>query len=357
MKGHNKANVLACVKHFPGHGATSQDSHKTLPRIEHNMSEMLAIDIPPFAEAIKQNIDLVMVGHLMTPLDDDNPASLSPKTHEFLRKDLGFTGLTISDSMKMEALNQSDYNNSCLRAILAGCDLLCSCDGYMAPIDNYNAVWYIVEQAKSNEALRKRIDESVLRIIQFKLKLKERQKTIDFDANSKKSQSVYDKSIVLRRNSANLLPLNQQSIKDKIKTIYVIECSASDDYMNKKMFDVIDGFDESFITKQLLFTYDPTDEEYQAILSTINESDDTTLFIMAPYKLNSHQRQRDIIDAIKTKTNNYVVASYSDPYETMNDDDLQTIAIAFEISPMAITTLSKAIIGEIGFNGTMPFKI
>lgn len=104
LLGLKKAGVYGCLKHFPGHGFATGDSHLTLPRLETN----LEISLQPFRELIKEKglIDFVMVAHLIVPaIDPDYPSTLSKKTvTELLKKEMGFSGLVITDALNMEAL-------------------------------------------------------------------------------------------------------------------------------------------------------------------------------------------------------------------------------------------------------------
>ena len=367
IRGHHASGVLACSKHFPGHGATHQDSHQELPRIEHNLEQMKAIDVPPFQAAMEADVDLIMVGHLLTPLDEDNPCSISEKAYTYLRKDLGFKGLAITDSMVMKALDQSKFALKCLTAILAGADLICACDGDAAVVDKYDTIQYIANEATNNKELMDRIDESVLRILRYKQKNFEKWEenlnqsdAIDFNQNKHHSQEIHDKSITLYKNEESILPVSPNN--HSYKQIYVIESNFStspstNDYMNEKLYDQIKDIDSHTEVHQLLFHSDPADEEIEQIMEKVNQSDDTTLFIFAPYKSKSHSIQKDLINTINNKTKHFVLASYSDPYEFMNYPDIKTIVIAYEVSPYAIISVGKAIIGKIECNGTLPFTI
>ncbi|AMB58455.1 glycoside hydrolase family 3 N-terminal domain-containing protein [Microterricola viridarii] len=96
-----KNHVLSTLKHFPGHGAAPGDSHHTVPSSAMGLEEWRATEAPPFRAGIDAGAELVMFGHLAYDAIDAAPASLSPEWHRLLREELGFTGLAITDDMRM----------------------------------------------------------------------------------------------------------------------------------------------------------------------------------------------------------------------------------------------------------------
>jgi beta-N-acetylhexosaminidase len=127
MKGVQSTGVLACVKHFPGHGATADDSHLNLPIVEHAITRLHNVELVPFRAAIENGVQAVMTGHLLIPAwDPQYPASLSPMANSVvLREQLQFDGIVITDDLVMSAITDS-YNleEAALLALKAGADLL-----------------------------------------------------------------------------------------------------------------------------------------------------------------------------------------------------------------------------------------
>ena len=161
--GLDENGVIATYKHFPGHGNTATDSHSALPVIESTRTELDAIDLVPFKNAIKNGAKIIMVGHIALPnvTGDNTPASLSKNlTTDLLRNELGFKGLIMTDGLNMGALT-SNYEDAEIyqMAVEAGADLL------VLPTDPELAVQVIKENVDE-----KRIDESVYRILSFKEK-------------------------------------------------------------------------------------------------------------------------------------------------------------------------------------------
>jgi len=127
VRGCQAEGVLACAKHFPGHGDTSTDSHLALPLIPHGRERLEAVELPPFQAAIAAGVASVMTAHLQLPaLDADYPATLSePVLTGLLRRQLGFTGLVVTDALVMEAISAA-YGpaEAAELAFQAGADLI-----------------------------------------------------------------------------------------------------------------------------------------------------------------------------------------------------------------------------------------
>lgn len=170
IKGLQSQGVLACAKHFPGHGDTHVDSHVGLPIITKTLPELYDLELVPFIHMIKNGIDMIMMGHLLVPcLDEHNPASLSRViVDSFLRKQLGFKGLIITDALRMGALNDgSELGETELRALKAGNDILL-CPG-ITTVDAFEKMISHIEKAVcNNEQLLQEIDQHVMRILRCK---------------------------------------------------------------------------------------------------------------------------------------------------------------------------------------------
>lgn len=124
IRGIQEAGVLACAKHFPGHGNTAEDSHLSCPSVERSRAELEALELAPFRAAIAAGVGALMTAHVRYPTLDDEPATFSsPWLNGLLRRQLGFTGLAISDALDMHALAAVPPHERAGRALAAGADL------------------------------------------------------------------------------------------------------------------------------------------------------------------------------------------------------------------------------------------
>jgi beta-N-acetylhexosaminidase len=112
------AGVASCAKHFPGHGDTACDSHLELPRLDHDLARLRAVELPPFAAAIDAGVASIMTAHVLFPaLDAKRPATLSPDVMAILREELAYDGVVFSDDREMKAV--ADHHGP--KALVAGC--------------------------------------------------------------------------------------------------------------------------------------------------------------------------------------------------------------------------------------------
>jgi beta-N-acetylhexosaminidase len=126
IRGLHDANVLACAKHFPGHGDTLKDSHYDLPYIKKSIEEIESLEILPFIKAAKSRVEFIMMAHLIVDaIDTQLPTSLSPKAYEYLREKLKYDKIIVTDDMEMKAISDRfSYGDAATHALNAGADLL-----------------------------------------------------------------------------------------------------------------------------------------------------------------------------------------------------------------------------------------
>ncbi len=166
MRGMQDGGVVACAKHFPGHGDTEVDSHKALPVLKFPMERLESIELYPFRRLIKDGVKMVMVGHLLVPALDTLPASVSKVVvTDLLRKKMKFKGLTITDALGMEGVLEPFGGSSAkatLAAYEAGVDILLMPDEVSESID------LIVDYVGNDRKKLKDLDERVSRVLTLK---------------------------------------------------------------------------------------------------------------------------------------------------------------------------------------------
>ena len=170
MKALQEEKVISAVKHFPGHGQTSKDSHFFLPKITQKVEVLENEDIQPFIKAIKNGCDAIMVGHLIVKdIDRYNPASLSKKViTKYLKEKYNFKGLVITDDLKMGAIRlryRTEF--AAYKAILAGNDIVVmgNADGKIEKV-----IKYLSKKVRKNKISIEQINKSVEKIIDIKEK-------------------------------------------------------------------------------------------------------------------------------------------------------------------------------------------
>jgi beta-N-acetylhexosaminidase len=210
-----KNPVLVTAKHFPGHGDTTEDSHLALPRLDADHDRIEAVELPPFRSAIAAGVDAVMTAHLNVPaLEPDNlPATVSSKIITgVLRDELGFHGLVVTDAMEMQGLlAMFDSAEASVRAIEAGADVL------LMPKRPEEAIRGVVAAVEKGRISRKRLDDSVNRVLAAKARLGLRaKKLVDLEAiadvvdspeAAERAQEVADHAVTLVKDSKDSLPI------------------------------------------------------------------------------------------------------------------------------------------------------
>lgn len=170
IRGMQNRNLIACAKHFPGHGAAKKDSHKCLPTITLSLKQWYDVHLPPFVSAIKAGVNTIMVGHILCPsLDRKYPASLSSKVITgILKKKLRFRGLIITDDLCMKAITKHyDPVKAAIMAFNAGADIILICKNSRM---QENVRRGLVKAVKNGEISKERLDESFDRILKIKNK-------------------------------------------------------------------------------------------------------------------------------------------------------------------------------------------
>lgn len=217
-------NILAAIKHFPGHGDTSTDSHLDLPVISHNLDRLNTIELAPFKALMKEGIGGVMVAHLYVPAFESGkgiPASVSKNIITGLLKEkLGYKGLIITDALNMNAV-AGKYKPGELDALAfkAGNDIMLFSQGVA------EGKRLIQKAIDNGEIPQSRIEESVKKILLTKYFLglnkytPKNPENINSDLNNDTHktlvQNLYSNALTLLKNDKNLLPLKDE------KTYYV----------------------------------------------------------------------------------------------------------------------------------------
>ncbi|QQR79954.1 MAG: hypothetical protein IPJ69_11505 [Deltaproteobacteria bacterium] len=149
-EGLQKAGIVTCGKHFPGHGDTHQDSHLTLPTVKRSKSVLEKVELFPFRQAIQKKIPMLMTAHVVFPaLDPKNPATLSKKIlTDLLRKKWKYNGVIISDDFEMKAISEKySHAEACVLSLEAGVDMLLICRGGEQGLETVEKVYAEVQKS------------------------------------------------------------------------------------------------------------------------------------------------------------------------------------------------------------------
>ncbi|MCL1933539.1 MAG: serine hydrolase [Candidatus Azobacteroides sp.] len=221
-KGLESRNIISVGKHFPGHGNTSEDSHKTLPVVKLSETHLEQVELYPFAHFIQEGFTGIMTGHLSVPALDnsfDLAASLSPEiVTGLLKNKWGFTGLTFTDALEMKGA-VSKTGNTCVQALLAGNDVLVA-PGRLA--SDFTEIKKSVESGVLNRSV---IEDACRKILQYKyitglnqykpIEMKGLKQRIYTDYTEWLIQKLNNEAVTLLKNNNNVIPIKES---DKNKT-------------------------------------------------------------------------------------------------------------------------------------------
>jgi len=236
MLGLQKENIIACGKHFPGHGDTETDSHLGLPVVNHSRAHLDSLELVPFKVMMSLGLSSVMVAHLHIPaLDDtkDLATTLSEKVvNQLLKKELKFEGLVFTDALNMKGVSSFYQPGEVdVKALLAGNDVLLFSENVPEAINK------IKEAVKNGEITQKEIDERCYKILLAKSWVGlDKYKPVEInnlhnDLNSPYAKMInnrlYENSLTLLENKENILPLM------RLDTIKIAAISIGDSVNNE----------------------------------------------------------------------------------------------------------------------------
>lgn len=363
IKGLQENGVLACAKHFPGHGDTDMDSHLALPTVNHNRNRLDSIELFPFKNAINEGVGSVMVAHLHIPVLDNREnraTTLSSATvNTLLKKQLKFKGLSFTDALNMKGVAKYfEPGEVDLEALKAGNDVL------LFPEDVPQAIMKIMAAIESGEISEKTINTRCLKILKTKewlglddeRKLDKTELVNDLNSEDFKwlNQQLADASLTLLRNENNTLPF----LKLNEKKTAVINVGA--DRTAKHFGETLEKHIEvkTFnITKKVGFS------EIQNIANELKEFDRVIVNILGTS--NKPKNDFGITDNINLllskmdKSKDNVLAIYTNAYslyKLKHVDNFSSIMMAYQDSEEAQKASADAIIGAIQVNGKLPIS-
>jgi len=357
MRGMQDNGIVACAKHFPGHGDTDVDSHFDLPVIPHSRQRLDSIELYPFRSLINHGVGSVMVAHLQVPAlepRENYPTSLSPATvNGVLRDQLGFHGLTFTDGLEMKGVTKHFGDGEVEAAsLLAGNDIL------LLPESLANAEMKIKQYLQDGQLSEVEFNRKIKRVLRAKYRMglqtftpiAEENALADLnspDALALKEQLI-ENALTLVRNDGRLLPIKE--IAKKQRAALAIGSSKRTIFQQRL---------QDYAPLDLLYTdSDISEEEATKLLNRLAEED---LVIVS---LHNMGRSASNDFGIKSSTlkflqrlnqqNEVVLVVFGNPYSLKFFDDLGTVVEAYNEDDVTQDKTAQAIFGAIGFDGRLP---
>jgi beta-N-acetylhexosaminidase len=355
--------VLVTAKHFPGHGDTKEDSHLALARLDADRDRIEAVELPPFKSAIAAGVDAVMTAHLAVPaLEPDNiPATVSSKIITgVLREELGFHGLVVTDAMDMQGLSLLfDSGEASVRAIQAGADVL------LMPKRPEEAIRALVAAVEKGTISRKRLDESVNRVLAAKARLGLRtKKLVDLEAiadvvdspeSGERAQEVADHAVTLVKDSKDSLPIRHP---ENVCLIALTEGRRSQQGI--RLIEEVKKRAPGVTTTIL----DPSMSK-DDLAQVSEKTSSCTEIVAAAYVTVAAYRgdvamaggYPDFLNGLIAGKVPVILVALGNPYLVRGFPDVSAYLTTYSPTPTSEAALAKALFGEIAISGHLPVTI
>lgn len=353
-RGLQDAGVLACAKHFPGHGDTTIDSHLDLPIIAHNQERLNDIELVPFKEVIKQGISAIMTAHLSVPAFDDTPNLPSSMSHKIirniLRTSLEFEGLVVSDGLGMQAITKHFAPGELeLKAVLAGNQLL------LCPLNVPRAI-DLIEQAIGNNLISEdELDNHVLKILRAKLWAMEQQKQYaginpdDFLVRPEALQlqrQLYSRALTIAKLSA---PLDFK--QTPIDRIYCLQIGTlQNNQLAQSLYTKLDYVSEALSDNEIAHAGKEAKKHDQCVvfLGSMNKFIDKNFGVS--------KNIDSLLSTLKESKKPLTVVLFGTPYATAKVHQADNIVVAYEDAPAMQEVVADFLLGKQEASGRLPVK-
>ena len=355
-RGLEDGGVMAVGKHFPGHGSSSEDSHKTLPVINKSLQEINTCELVPFRRFIDSGLSGILTAHLLVPAIEGGkaPTSLSPDcVGKLLRDDMGFEGLIFTDALNMKGATQMLKGSACVNALLAGNDVLLMPENVGAEVA---AVLHAVNSGVISQSV---IDERCKKMLRYKYALQltgpQHVNTANLvnDVNSSRAtvlkRQLTAGSITVIKNNDNILPIhNLQSRHIAVATIGNEDGTASmftrrcADYAEVKRFDLDKVGSASDLAEQL------HDGHFNTIIVEVGAD---------------NAANRAALNAVVKKCKNLIVVLTCKPYEIKNygaavtNKHVKAVVLTYQNNKLAEDYAAQTIFGGNAAGGNLPVSL
>ena len=354
IRGMSRYNVLSSAKHFPGHGDTEQDSHKTLPTVDFSKRRIYREELFPYLSVINEDVSSVMVGHLNVPSLERRSNFPSSLSHDIvtgiLKEELEFNGLIITDALNMKGVADFDEPGEIdLAAFLAGNDIL------LMSKDVPKASAKILKAYNDGLITDDRLKHSVRKILYAKYKaglshfepVKEDYLIEDLNSinNDALVEKLNEEAMTVIKNDSGILPVKDLE-KNKIAYVHFGDASGDTFFNRLNSYTNVDA-----ISSENLHELLDELESYNLVIIGYHQSNDSP---WSGYKLNQHQQAWLYEIARK---NRVILNIFTRPYALLDlstTANFEAIQVAYQNSEPAQEKAAEVIFGAIGAKGKLP---
>ena len=359
MKGMQNNQLLACAKHFPGHGDTQGDSHFTLPQVSYTAERLKNVELYPFQQLINDSIKTVIVGHLQVPFYDWRPATLSQNIiTNLLKNEMGFKGLVITDALNMRGVHHGQGITSGevdLQAFIAGNDILLYSENIPEGIRK------IKEAINAGLLQQDEIDNRVRKILHAKYWVGLNQfKYIDSnnlyqDLNTPEAtqikQELYNNAITVVKDAKNILPF----MADENKYVSIgLDVPVGNRFQQElSKITPFQHFASAIKTDETFFN------------SVLQSVDSTTTVVLSVHDINKKSANKlevgynvqNFVKRLEQKAQKVVVCVFGNPYSLKYFPEPSALICGYEDDATAYQAMARVLFGEIPAVGKLPVSV
>lgn len=346
VSGLQKSNALSCIKHFPGAGSSTKDSHLELPIICDSQQQLLNYNMYPFMNLLES--DALMTSHCLYKAFDDIPSTLSKVLlTDVLRNDFGFKGLIISDGMEMKAIaDHYGIGEGCVMALNAGCDLLLLCHDYDEQNNAFDAVKKAVDEGRLSIDLLKekaeRINKAKEKCLVGLKKYFNDEEYIVSEEEHQLMQEIVDKSYTLIKGKVPTLKDNTLIISSNAKVASIVE----DEFDERNLTNALRN---NFKNHNVLKFNDLTSSK--EVFDIIDNYESVIVYSYDAYR---DDLQKEIINKLLELEKEVFVVSIKGPIDEKYFNGLKNYSCLYEYTPNSIRTIVKQLKNEIKLSGILP---
>jgi len=357
MKGLQKGNIMACAKHFPGHGDVSVDSHLDLPIIPHSTERLDTLELYPFKQLFVNGCKSTMVAHLSIPAIEKTPnlaSTLSPKiVNELLKTNLGFTGLVFTDALDMKGVSKYFKPGEVdAKALLAGNDILL----YTEDVAKGKAE--ILRAISEGKITKEEVLEKIRKILMTKEEMNIKNsrfvdtynlvKRLNTDEANHLNRKLIQASLTLAKNDGDVIPLHD------LGNLNLATVSIGANALTTFQRQV------NLYCKNANFNIDKnaTAQQWSELLAKLKKYKNVIIGLhdVSRKPANNFGYPKPVFDFVRdiSKEKNVIVCDFGSPYLLGNFNSAKALVCAYSEHKLSQELTAQALFGAVPFKGKLP---
>ena len=365
MKGYRAAGVISTLKHFPGHGDTSVDSHRALPILPHTLERLEHVELVPFVRCIAEGAECVMIGHLYLPQlmsREVLPATVSPEIVQgLLRHRLGFDGVVISDCMEMDAVARTiGTERGTVMALQAGNDLVLVSHHSSLQLGSLEAISAAVQAGELSPETIHRAAERVQRLKERYLSWETSTPSTPLElvgsaVHRYLSATAYEFSTTLVKNDEALIPPRLQP-DERVLVLYPQKGVASAVEDRSQAPAVLAEAIERRHANTRALAYSPASDDAESA-AIHNAATEASIVIMATMNAHADERQAELMYQLLQAGCRVIGIAIRNPYDLQSFPQLRTSLATYEYTAPALEAAVRVVFGEVEARGVLPVDL